>query len=181
MKKQIVICIFGIISNMHGYSIVQVNAVKKRASASTRQYINASRIDGRGADLSGINVSSVAGAQKNKFDGANFSTPTKPSKASGIVSIPGAKTNLQNSNFTNTSCVSTNFQGALLQGANFSGANIEYANFSGANLIGANFNNVEYADAAIFCGAIMPDGNVCNSGTWSSAGVTLQCHCPKKK
>lgn len=177
MGKQVFVCLFFIASYVYGYNTLQVKLVKQKIKA--KEYINTSRCDFRGADLSNLDFSG------GQHGGAIFSTPKKKSKVGGIVSIPGQRTKLTNCNFSNSSLFSTSFEEAILTGSNFSGADIQFANFSGADLTGAKFDNIpqKISDTAIFCGATMPDGTKCTGTSWTdkTGKIKLLCHCPKKK
>lgn len=72
--------------------------------------------------------------------------------------------NLSQSNFT-----AANLEGADLRSANLSGSCFIVANLRGARLSAANRHN------AVFCGTIMPDGSVDNSGCDRQ---TACCQCP---
>lgn len=178
MKKIGVLLLF-VVSTfcIHGYNKLHVQMLQNVIS--NKKVINASRCDFRGTGtlLKGLNFSN------GQLSGAIFSTPTKTSKVGGIVSIPNQKSDLTSSNFSSCSLISTDFSGAILKNANFTGADLSYANFAGADLTGAIFIGVQNADLATFCGAIMPDGSVCNGTSWTdrSAKITMYCNCPKKQ
>lgn len=90
-------------------------------------------------------------------------------------------TDLTGANFSNANLESANFEGCVLKNVNFKDANIMKANFANADLTGADFKGAENIDFAVFCGATMPDGTVCNMETWKSKrGTMFTCHCPKK-
>lgn len=174
MKKELLFVIVTIMSSsLYSYNKIHVQKVKTKAS--NKEYINASRCDFRGADMSDLELSG------SQLSGANFGIAKKAAKSAGIISIPGQKTNLSGANLSNAALVSAEFKGANLQKANLSGANVLNANFTDADLTGANIDGLEHGQYAVFCGAIMPDGTQFTGKTWKSkSGQLLYAHCPKK-
>lgn len=175
MKKRLLYFVLTIMS-IQNYPYVKshVNSIKERAAQ--KEIVNAANVDCRGADLSGIYL------VDSQLSGANFGFAKKKSKTSGVISIPGQKTDLSNANLSGSICVSTNFAKANLQKANLSGARLRNADFSGADLTGASLDNVIECEYAVFCGTTMPDGKKLTSKTWKSkSGQVFYAHCPKKK
>lgn len=178
MKKRIVLMlVLNFYSVFYAYNKQHVALLKKFLV--NNSVVNISRCDFRGAGslLKGI---SCSGGQ---LSGATFAMSTQKAVVGGIISVPNQKTDLTGSNFSNSVCVSVDFSNTILKNVNFSGADLLYANFSNADLTGAIFTNVQNAELAIFCGAIMPDGSSCSNGIWQnqSKSITLYCNCPKQK
>jgi hypothetical protein len=89
---------------------------------------------------------------------------------------PGTGRRLDNCDFSGQDLVGFDFGGSVLHGASFVGANLCGANFGGTGLVGANFSNANLrkanffgssageaiSDGALFCGTILPEGDVEN-------------------
>lgn len=177
--KKIGLLLFFVVSSSYIHSYNKLHVQMLQNAIRNKKRINASRCDFRGTGtlLKGLNFSN------GQLSGAIFSTPTKTSKVGGIVSIPDQKSDLTGANFSSCSLISTDFAGAILKDVHFTDADLSYANFAGADLTGAIFTGVQNIELAIFCGAIMPDGSVCNGTSWTdrSEKITIYCNCPQKK
>ncbi|HSW76153.1 MAG TPA: pentapeptide repeat-containing protein [Candidatus Saccharimonadales bacterium] len=176
MKRIIFIFIILSVCDITAFNPYHITLVKSKSFAKVP--IQASGRDFRGAGtlLQGINFRNA------QLSGTAFNTPSKATTSPFLITVIGQQTDLTKGNFSKAELVSTNFNGAILQKANFNGANILNANFAGADLKGATFNGAENIETAVFCGATMPDGTVCSSGSWTNkSGQVFQCACQQKK
>ncbi len=98
---------------------------------------------------------------------------------------PGTGRRLDNCDFSGQDLAGFQFGGSVLHGASFVGANLCGADFGGTALVGANFTNANLrktnffgssageaiSDGAIFCGTILPDGEIENFHCTVSVGA----------
>lgn len=147
-----------------GYNPHHVNTLLQLVKAGGLINVSGCDFRGCGSLLKGLDFSNAQFA-KVLFDVVSLNAMPQAS----LIKIPGQKSDLTGCNFSNVCLVSSGFQGAFLRGANFTGADIAYANFQGADLTGAiGLDKALNRDLALFCDAIMPDGNKCSGKT---------CHC----
>ena len=175
MNKYILLLIMTT-SSVESYIPHQVDLLKKYLSQKIVPNCSGCDFRGAGVALQGINFSGL------QLSGATFAINKSKHIVPGLVNVVGQKTTLKGVSFAGAILISTDFAGAQLQGADFTGADIRYANFTGANLTGAKFDKTLNSDTAVFCNAIMPNGEIMKGSSWTSpTGETFLAHCPKKK
>ena len=151
----------------------------KAALQSSTSIANGSNLDARGipsfylagveaigAHLPGATFQPCVPNDVNKNNNAMICTPNKISDLTGI-------------NLTNAFLHSVCFDSALLKNAKLDGAVFTNGSAQKTDFTGATISNIVATDA-IFCGAIMPDGKICNGKSWTGQGVTIACNCQSK-